>query len=115
MTDRKNRAAFDELLVSNMLEIGAVIALLDRKGVLSTEEVLTQIKSLQNQLAQRTNELPDQQQAFPQPYLNVQVENALVDRILESRNAAGLTAHQACYELSIAGAESVTRTTHCPF
>jgi hypothetical protein len=74
---------------------GALIALLDRKGLLCKEEVLAEIKSLQQQLAQRTGELPDSSQAFPQPYLNVQAENALVDRILELFNAAGLTAHQA--------------------
>jgi hypothetical protein len=73
----------------------ALIALLDRKGLLCKEEVLAEIKSLQQQLAQRTGELPDSSQAFPQPYLNVQAENALADRILELFNAAGLTAHQA--------------------
>ena len=31
----------------------------------------------------------------PERELNVQVENALVDRILELRNAAGLRAYQA--------------------
>jgi hypothetical protein len=78
-----------------MLEIGALITLLDRKGVLCKEEVLAEIKSLQQQLAQRTNVLKDQQEPFPQPYLNVQVENALVDRILELFNATKLTSHQA--------------------
>jgi hypothetical protein len=84
-----------ELLLSNTLEIGALIALLGRKGVLDMSEVLAEIKSLQQQPAQRLDELPDQQQPFPQPYLNVQVENALVDRILELFNATKLTSHQA--------------------
>jgi hypothetical protein len=39
--------------------------------------------------------LPDQQQPFPEPYLNVQVENAVVDRILELFNATKLTSRQA--------------------
>jgi hypothetical protein len=34
----------DELLISTMLEIGALIALLDRKGLLCKEEVLAEIK-----------------------------------------------------------------------
>jgi hypothetical protein len=85
----------DEVLLTNMLEIGALIAMLDRKGLLSKEEVLAEIKSLQKQLTQRTGELPDKQDPFPQPYLNVQVENALVDRILELFNATKLTSHQA--------------------
>jgi hypothetical protein len=89
------KPAIDELLVSTMLAIGALIALLDRKGLLSQEEVLAEIENLQQQLAQRTNELPDQQEPFPQPYLNVQAENALVDRILELLNATKLTSHQA--------------------
>jgi hypothetical protein len=62
--------------------------------VLCKEEVLAEIKSLHQQLAERTNELPDKP-AFPQPYLNIEAENALVDRILELFNATGLTAHQA--------------------
>jgi len=76
-----------------MLKIGALIALLDRKGLLSKAEVLAEIKSLQRQLAERTGDLPEQQEPFPQPYLNVQAENAIID--LEVFNATGLTAHQA--------------------
>jgi hypothetical protein len=85
----------DELLLSAVLEIGAFIALLDRKGLLKKAEVLAEIKSLHQQLTERAGELPDQEQPFPEPYLNVQVENALVDRILELFNAEGLTEHQA--------------------
>jgi hypothetical protein len=83
------------LLTSTMLEISALILLLDRKGVLNKAEVLAEIKSVQRQLAERTGELSEQQEPFPQPYLNVQGENALVDRILELFNATGLIAHQA--------------------
>jgi hypothetical protein len=54
---------------------------------------LAEIKSLQQQLAQRTGELDHT--SCPEPYLNVQVENALVDRILELFNATKLTSHQA--------------------
>jgi len=49
--------------------------------------VLAEIKSLQQQLAQRIHELPDQQ-PFPHPYLNFQVENALIDRVLVQRHGA---------------------------
>jgi exonuclease I len=55
------------------------------QGLLNKAEVLAEIKSLQQQLAQRTGELDHT--SCPQPYLNVQVENALVDRILELFNA----------------------------
>jgi hypothetical protein len=78
-----------------MLKIGAFIALLDRRGLLKKDQVLAEIKSLQEQLAERTGELPEQQEPFPQPYLNVQAENALADRILELFNATKLTSHQA--------------------
>jgi hypothetical protein len=54
---------------------------------------LAEIKSLQQQLAQRTGELDHT--SCPEPYLKVQVENALVDRILELFNATKLTSHQA--------------------
>jgi hypothetical protein len=46
-------------------------ALLDRKGLLKQDEA--KIKSFTKQLAQRTSELPDQQEAF-QRYLNVQMK-----------------------------------------
>jgi len=74
--------------------------------------------SLQRQLAERTGELPAQHEPFPQPYLNVQAENAIIDRILEVLNATGLTAHQAkrCLErvktLIEIGERVATRTLH---
>jgi hypothetical protein len=52
----------DELFLATMLEIARLIGLLDRKGVLSKEEVLAEIKNLQQQRAQRTHKLPDQQE-----------------------------------------------------
>ena len=80
--------------------------------------MLAEIKSLQHQLAQRIGEAPDKQQCFPEPYLNVQVENALVDRILELFNATKLTSHQAKLLLDRVrvlielGERVATKTTH---
>jgi hypothetical protein len=42
----------------SLLEISALILLLDKKGLLNKAEVLAEIKSLQRQLAERTGELP---------------------------------------------------------
>jgi len=83
------------MILSNMLEMRALIALLDKKRLLRKEEVLAEIKSLKQQLAQHTGELPHQHQPFSQRYRKVQVENALVDRLLELFNATKLTSHQA--------------------
>jgi hypothetical protein len=110
------KATDSELLLSNMLEIGALIVLLDRKGLLSKDEVLREIKNLQQQLAERTGELDHT--SCPEPYLNVQVENALVDRILELFNATKLTSHQAKLLLERVrvlielGERLATKTTH---
>jgi len=89
--DPKELVSIEELLISNMFEIGALIEILDRKGILTKQEILDEIKELRR----KTPTAEPSEQAFPEPYLNTQAENALIDRVFELFNATGLTSHQA--------------------
>jgi hypothetical protein len=92
----KESITHEELALSNTLEVGALIALLDRKGLRSKDEVLREIKNLQRQLAQRTGKLPEQQPPFPEPYLNgSRSRTRSWIALLELFNATKLTSHQA--------------------
>ena len=42
----RNTATLEELTISNMYEIGAVIELLEEKGIITKEEVLDRIKKM---------------------------------------------------------------------
>jgi dsDNA-specific endonuclease/ATPase MutS2 len=81
----------EEIAISNMWEIAALVELLEQKGLLTRKEVLKTIRELQ----QRTPKVEPSAEAFPEPYLNIATENAVIDRIFEIINATGLTAHQA--------------------
>jgi len=89
--DPKERVTIEEVMISQMFEIAALVELLERKGVLTKQEVLDTIDRLRR-------ETPNAERAgpgFPEPYLLTQAENAVIDRIFELLNATGLTAHQA--------------------
>jgi len=89
--DTKELVTFEEIAISNMFEIAALVELLDRKGVITKQEVLDMIQELRS----KTPRAETVQEAFPEPYLNTEAENALIDRVFELFNATGLTAHQA--------------------
>ena len=89
--DSQELVTFEELLVSYMVEIGALIELLDRKGMVKKQEILDTIQDLRR----KTPKAQPTREPFPEPYLLTEAENALIDRIFELFNATGLTAHQA--------------------
>lgn len=88
--DPKGLVTFNELLISNMFEIEALIEVLERKGLITKQEILDEIKELRR----KTPKAQATEQPFPEPYLNTQAENALIDRVFELFNATGLTAHR---------------------
>lgn len=49
----RQRARFEELAYSNMLQVQALVELLAEKGVLSQHEVLERVKRLQNETAEK--------------------------------------------------------------
>lgn len=89
--DQKELVTLEELLISNMFEIGALIELLDRKGLVKKQEILGMIQELRS----KHPKTAPPAEPFPEPYLLTEAENALIDRIFELFNATGLTAHQA--------------------
>jgi len=47
MSDQNKIVSNEELIVSNMLEIQALIRILERKGITNQDEILTEVKKLQ--------------------------------------------------------------------
>ncbi|MEK6527063.1 MAG: hypothetical protein AABZ22_09335 [Nitrospirota bacterium] len=70
------------------------------------------------ELRRKTPRAEPQQQAFPEPYLNTQAENALINRVFELFNPTGLTAHQPKNQLDRVrrflelGKRTARKTTH---
>ena len=89
--DPKETVKIEEVVISHMFEIAALVELLESKGVLSKKEVVDTIQRLRRE----TLRADSVQEAFPEPYLLTEAENAIIDRIFELLNAIGLTAHQA--------------------
>ena len=89
--DPKEVVTPEEIVISNMWEIAALVELLERKGILTKQEVLEMIQELRR----KTPKAKTVQVAFPEPYLLTEAENALIDRMFELFNATGLTSHQA--------------------
>jgi hypothetical protein len=46
-----------EILVSNMLEIQAVIRILQRKGIIDEDEILEEIKKLQKEMEEKIKQV----------------------------------------------------------
>jgi len=89
--DPKEVVPIADLAISSMWEIAALMEVLERKGVCTKQEVLDMIQELRR----KTPKAQATEQPFPEPYLNTQAENALIDRVFELFNATGLTSHQA--------------------
>lgn len=89
--DPKELVPIEEVVISHMFEIAALVEVLERKGVLTRQEVLETIERLRRETP-KAEPVP---QAFPEPYLLTEAENALINRVLELCNATGLTAYQA--------------------
>lgn len=51
----KDVVTAEELLISNMYEIQALINLLEKKGILNKEEILDEIKNLKNDRTKKIN------------------------------------------------------------
>jgi len=89
--DLKETVSIEELTISSMWEMAALMEVLERKAICTKQEVLDMIQELRRQ---NPTAVPPPE-PFPEPYLLTEAENALIDRIFELFNATGLTAHQA--------------------
>ena len=53
MPDKNQIVSNEELLVSNMLEIQALIRILTKKGITDEDEILTEVKILQVEMEEK--------------------------------------------------------------
>jgi len=112
--DPKEVVTAEEVALSNMWELAALVDLLERKGVCTKQEVLDMIQELRR----KTPRTETAREAFPEPYLNTEAENALIDRMFELFKATGLSSHQAkellrrVHVLIDVGERLAPKTTH---
>ena len=57
MPDKNQIVTNEELLVSNMLEIQALIRILTRKGITNEDEVMQEIIKLQNEMDEKVKKM----------------------------------------------------------
>jgi len=94
--DPKDLATLEELTISNMWEVAALIGVLEKKGAMKKQDILDAIRELRqkNPKARTPLELEDTPENSKQ--LPKQVDgNAVVERILELILEAGLSSSQA--------------------
>ena len=94
--DPKDLVTLEELTISNMWEVAALIEVLEEKGVMKKQDILDAIRELRqkNPKARTPLELEDTPENSKQ--LPKQVDgNAVVERILELILEAGLSSRQA--------------------
>jgi hypothetical protein len=92
-TDRPKRESMsiEEATISNMWEIAAIVELLERKGLCTTQDLFDIITELRRKNPRA--KIPET--AFPEPYLLTETENKIIDDMLALLNKQGLTSHQS--------------------
>jgi hypothetical protein len=92
--DPKETISILELTVSHMWSIAALVEVLERKGLLTKEEVRDAITKLRRQTPKAQHASPPLD-AIPEPYVMTEIEDKVIQAILDLLNANGLTAGQA--------------------
>ena len=88
---KRESMSLEELAISNMWEIAAIVELLERKGLCTKNDLFDIIADLRKQNPRA--KIPET--AFPDPYLITEAENMIIDDILALLNKHGLTSHQS--------------------
>ena len=88
---KRETMSIEEVTVSNMWEIAAIVELLEQKGLCTKQDLHTIIDELRKKNPRAR--IPET--AFPDPYLLTETENQIIDDILELLNNHGLTSHQS--------------------
>jgi hypothetical protein len=89
--DPKETVTIEELVISHMWEMAALLEVLERKGLITKQEVLDAVQELRR----KTPNAQARQEPFPEPYLSTENTDALIAHLFDVFNATGLTAHQA--------------------
>ncbi len=96
--DPKEIVTLEELAISRMWETAALVEVLEKKGLLTKQDILEAIRELRqkNPLARTPLEVDDHPDpAFPEPYLLTETADAIINQIFDLLNGQKLTAHQA--------------------
>ncbi len=93
MTDRPKRESMslEELAISNMWEIAALVEVLERKGLCTKQDLYDIIAELRKKNPRAR--LPET--VFPSPYLMTETEEKIIDDILAVLNKSGLDSKQS--------------------
>ena len=57
MPDKNQLVSNDEILISNVLEIEAIIQILERKGITTKDEIMEEIKKLQVEMDEKIKKM----------------------------------------------------------
>ena len=119
--DPNEIVTLEELAISSMWEMAALVEVLEKKGVLTKQDILDAIRELRrkNPQARTLLEFDDHPDpAFPEPYLLTETADALITQIFDLLNGNKLTAHQAkallyrCLRVVELGERLGKKTTH---
>lgn len=93
MTDRPKREcmSLEELAISNMWEIAALVELLEKKGLCTKQELYDLI----GELRKKNPRVRLPETVFPSPYLMTQTEEQVSEDILAVLNKIGLDSKQS--------------------
>ncbi len=119
--DPNEIVTLEELAISSMWEMAALVEVLEKKGVLTKQDILDAIRELRRKNPQARTPLefddhPDP--AFPEPYLRTETADALITQIFDLLNGNKLTAHQVkallhrCLRVVELGERLGKKTTH---
>ncbi len=119
--DPKEIVTLEELAISNMWETAVLGEVLEKKGLLTKQDILEAIRELRLKIpkARTPLEVDDHPHpAFPEPYLLTETADAIITQIFDLLNGQKLTAHQAkallhrCLQLVELGEWLGKKTTH---
>ncbi len=88
---KRESMSLEELAISNMWEIAAIVELLERKGLCTKQDLYDIVTELRKKNPRA--KIPET--AFPEPYLLTETENKIIDDMLALLNKHGLTSHQS--------------------
>ncbi len=119
--DPNDLVTLEELAISSMWEMAALVEVLEKKGVLTKQDILDAILELRrkNPRARTPVEFDDHPDpVFPEPYLLTETADAIITQIFDLLNGQKLTAHQAkallhrCLRVVDLGERLGKKTTH---
>lgn len=88
---KRESMSLEELAISNMWEIAALVELLEKKGLCTKQDLYTIIGELRKENPRAR--LPET--VFPSPYLMTQTEENVIEDILAVLNKSGLNSKQS--------------------